>query len=500
MLLHFHQTRVLIFGAIAFLVLCATFLTDAFGPSRTSGIRDYLTHQPPAQWHSTASKTRWRELTDVWSGRKDPAKIILASVLYEQPEPNELLERALLTHEKHAERWGYATTVLRKRLVDGWWGKWSWLQALVTMELNKDPADAAEWIMFLSPTAVLNDPTIPLSLFLPPTSLTTNMTSSRSPGSQLRAIALNDIHFLGAYDAASPVTANPDFPAVSSAAFFLRVHPWTAVFLQHMLAAPLVDAAVVDEDFALAKTLVDVSNVGVTSKSGADDDDLGDDFDPAGFAHVVLQPERWYAWSAAAGTASEEDGWWLRAAEHFPPSLGGRRWKGLKDAVTGVEKGRMDRAYPFGYAEDAKIAAARKGWGRSFFFSSSSSSGNAGDDDNVEVPSALVDAKTAAGENKYIRPDPNVDGAGPAEVWDFWERIARARAVLREAEEVEARWNVERPGRVDGDIASQALAEGVSKVEAAMCWGAGRKAVLEDAIALVREAMYGRGRREEDGF
>ncbi|KAL1628289.1 hypothetical protein SLS54_001862 [Diplodia seriata] len=361
---------------------------------------------------------------------------------------------------------------------------------------------------FLSPTAVLSDPTIPLSLFLPPTTLTTNLTSARTPGALARPVALNDIHFLGAYDAASPATANPDFPAVSAAAFFLRVHPWTASFLQHLLAAPLLpdpnpDAHVVDEDFALAKTLADVAAFGV----GA-----GDAYDPAGFAHVVLQPERWYAWSgAAAGVAGssgsgEEDGWWLRAAEHFPASLGGRRWKGLDDAVAGVEKGRMDRAYPFGVAEDRKVEVARrgKGWSASSFFFSSSSGTDDGDDDAVQVvPTALVTARTASAANNYTRPDPNVDGAGPAEAWDFWEAIARARAVLREAEEVHERWGSaddrDSAGRDEDDLASQTLAEGVARLKAAVSWGAGRKAVMREAVDAVRGSMYGRGRTEEDG-
>ncbi|KKY20454.1 hypothetical protein UCDDS831_g04796 [Diplodia seriata] len=411
----FPQTRALLLGAVAVFILFAFFLTDAFGPSHTHSPRDYLAQQQQQQqssprWHSTASKSRWRELTDPWAGRKDPTKILLASVLYDdQQESNELLERALLTHEKHAERWGYATAVLRKKLVDGWWGKWAWLQALVTMELNKDTEDAAEWIMFLSPTAVLSDPTIPLSLFLPPTTLTTNLTSARTPGALPRPVALNDIHFLGAYDAASPATANPDFPAVCAAAFFLRVHPWTASFLQHLLAAPLLpdpnpDAHVVDEDFALAKTLADVAAFGV----GA-----GDAYDPAAFAHVVLQPERC---------------------------------------------GRTD-----------------------------------GDDAVQVVPTALVTARTASAKNNYTRPDPNVDGAGPAEAWDFWEAIARARAVLREAEEVHERWGSvddrDSAGRDEDDLASQTLAEGVARLKAAVSWGAGRKAVMREAVDAVRGSI-----------
>ncbi|EKG12550.1 hypothetical protein MPH_10351 [Macrophomina phaseolina MS6] len=294
------------------------------------------------------------------------------------------------------------------------------------------------------------------------------MTSSHAPH-DTPSIPLHDIHFLGAYDASSPITANPDYPAVSTSAFFLRIHPWTATFLQRLLAQPLLDPGVVDEDFALAKTLADVT---------AHEDD--------GFKHVVLQPERWYAWSAA-GAAGEEDGWWLRAAEHFPASLGGRRWKGLRDAVTSVEKGRMDRAYPFGFAGAAKDVRA------SFFFSSSAR----GDDDgDARVPKALVDAR--ADGRAQSRPGPEA-GQGPAEAWDFWERIARAREVLREAEEVRAQWDKERPGQVDGDDAWKALVELLGKLEGAISWGAGRKKVLEEAVDEVRDVMYGRGRREEDG-
>ncbi|OJD30156.1 galactosyl transferase gma12 mnn10 family protein [Diplodia corticola] len=544
----FPKTRALLFGAIAIFILFATFLTDALGPSHDAhSPRDYLAQQQSAssssQWHSTASRRRWRELTDPWAGRKDPTKILLASVLYDdEPGSNELLERALLTHEKHAERWGYGTAVLRKRLVDGWWGKWGWLQALVTMELNKDAKDAAEWIMFLAPTSILSDPTIPLSLFLPPTTLTTNLTSSRTPGAQPRPVALNDVHFLGAYDPAPPATANPDFPAVSPHAFFLRVHPWSAAFLQHLLAAPLLSAdpnlpVVVDESFALAKTLADASTYGVLGSSSAAQDadaDATPPYDPAGFAHIVLQPARWYAWSsssAASAAAKEEeaDGWWLRAAEHFPPALGGRRWKGMADAVADVERGRMDRAYPFGVAEDAKVEVVVRGgggrggqggvWGRlmgrwgggGVFFSSSGSGsgstrGGEGGADDIDdtldvaaVPTALVTARAAAAANNYTRPDPDADGAGPAEAWDFWEGVARARAVLREAEEAHERAPAA-PGSAEDDLESQTLAEGVARLKAAVSWGAGRKAAMREAVAAVREAMYGTGRTAEDGW
>ncbi|GME25782.1 galactosyl transferase gma12 mnn10 family protein [Neofusicoccum parvum] len=481
MLLLFHQTRALIIGACAVFIITVILLTDTFNPSHTPKVLTSRLQTLHAQsYFSTAAKSRWRDLADVWIGRKDPARIILASVLYDDAsDSNELLERALLTHEKHAERWGYATVVLRKKLVDGWWGKWSWLQALVTMELNKDKQDAAEWIMFLSPTAVLNDPTIPLSLFLPPDSITTNMTSSHSPSTS-HAISLSDVHFLGAYDASSPITSNPNYPAVSTAAFFLRVHPWTLTLLQHLLASPLLDPTVSDEDFALAKTLSDaVAN------------------DPSDHEHIVLQPERWYAWSgAAAGAAdssAEDDGWWLRAAEHFPASLGGRRWKGLTDAVAAVEKGRMDRAYPFGFADASSQSPTTTT--RFSFFNPPSTADS--DDDDDSHPHALVAARARSAPQG--RPPPSA-GVGPLEAWDFWERIARARAVLREAEEVRGRWGAgDTPGQVDGDDAFVALLDGVAKVEAAMCWGAGRKAALDGAVEAVRAAMYGRGGRVEEG-
>lgn len=149
MLLDFHQARALILGACAVFILLAVFLTNnAFHHHHPRAhSRSEFAKKSQSFFHSSAAPQRWRELTDVWAGRTDPTRIMLASVLYDEPEPNDLLERALLTHEKHAERWGYATRVLRKRLVDGWWGKWGWLQTLVTEELSKDEGEGAEWIM-----------------------------------------------------------------------------------------------------------------------------------------------------------------------------------------------------------------------------------------------------------------------------------------------------------------------------------------------------------------
>ncbi|KAK8210655.1 hypothetical protein IWZ01DRAFT_503757 [Phyllosticta capitalensis] len=85
---------------------------------------------------------------DDWRVPLDTERIITASVQYE-PD-NELYERALKTHERYAERWGYGFEVLRKELLDGWWGKWSWLLGIVARELNKQAEEGvlpAEWIM-----------------------------------------------------------------------------------------------------------------------------------------------------------------------------------------------------------------------------------------------------------------------------------------------------------------------------------------------------------------
>lgn len=73
------------------------------------------------------------------------AKVVRASMLY--GARNNLYERALVTHEKHAERWGQRFQVLREDIASGFWNKPAFILYTVIQELAKSSDDRAEWLM-----------------------------------------------------------------------------------------------------------------------------------------------------------------------------------------------------------------------------------------------------------------------------------------------------------------------------------------------------------------
>jgi hypothetical protein len=64
--------------------------------------------------------------------------------------PNPLYERALRSHERHAQRWGYPMYVLEEDISEGFWNKPSYVLSLVIQELAKPPAKRCEWLMLVS--------------------------------------------------------------------------------------------------------------------------------------------------------------------------------------------------------------------------------------------------------------------------------------------------------------------------------------------------------------
>jgi hypothetical protein len=74
-------------------------------------------------------------------------RIAKVSMLYGSPNP--LYERALKSHERHAQRWGYPMMVLQRDIMGGYWNKPSYLLSLVLRELAKVPSEQIEWLMFV---------------------------------------------------------------------------------------------------------------------------------------------------------------------------------------------------------------------------------------------------------------------------------------------------------------------------------------------------------------
>ena len=73
------------------------------------------------------------------------ARVVKVSMLY--GASNSLYERALVTHRKHAERWGHRFQVLREDITSGFWNKPAFILYSVIEELSKPSDDRAEWLM-----------------------------------------------------------------------------------------------------------------------------------------------------------------------------------------------------------------------------------------------------------------------------------------------------------------------------------------------------------------
>lgn len=60
---------------------------------------------------------------------------------------NKLYERALESHIRHGERWGYPTYIKRQNEYCGYWNKPTFMIQQVAQELAKSESERAEWLM-----------------------------------------------------------------------------------------------------------------------------------------------------------------------------------------------------------------------------------------------------------------------------------------------------------------------------------------------------------------
>ncbi|KAL6229312.1 hypothetical protein BDW75DRAFT_235307 [Aspergillus navahoensis] len=213
-------------------------------------------------------------------------RISKASMLY--GPRNALYERALQSHRRHAQKWGYGMEVLQNEIVTGYWNKPSYLLALVIRELSRPVNERVEWLMWVDADSIIINPLIPLELFLPPSTL-------------------KGIHMV----------ASKDHKGLNTGIFFLRVHEWSVRFLIETLAYPIYNPRVdldeqVDQN-AMAKVLNQSSY-----REG-----------------VTYLPRTWintYEWAHAY------EGGRGNMLVHFP-GLGEKRWKHMEAWLDVVEKG-----------------------------------------------------------------------------------------------------------------------------------------------------------------
>ncbi|KAL4993741.1 hypothetical protein BDV10DRAFT_198068 [Aspergillus recurvatus] len=213
-------------------------------------------------------------------------RITKASMLY--GPRNALYERALQSHRRHAEKWGYGMEVLQNEITTGYWNKPSYLLALVIRELSRPVNERVEWLMWVDADSIVINPLIPLELFLPPSTL-------------------DGIHMV----------ASKDHKGLNTGIFFLRVHEWSVRVLIETIAYPTynprVDLDVQVDQNAMGKVLNQSSY-----REG-----------------VMYLPRTWintYEWAHAY------EGDRGNMLVHFP-GLGEKRWERMEAWLDVVERG-----------------------------------------------------------------------------------------------------------------------------------------------------------------
>ncbi|KAK3065485.1 hypothetical protein LTS18_006196 [Coniosporium uncinatum] len=238
------------------------------------------------------------------------AKIAKASMLF--GETNELFERALESHRLHNEIYGYPMVVLRESVSVGYWNKLSWLLSLVVLELGKVEEERVDWLMYIDPSTILLNPTIPLHIFLPPSD------PQFAPFS-----------FIGARHAGE----------LAPTTFFLRVSPWSVKLLVKAMAIPLIDPEA---------ELGDPASPGGGSSSSSSPANM----DGVALAYVlnetefrgsaIYEPAHWFA---ARQLRDRFEGQLGDLMATFPGGLKGERWKLMSDCLDDVASGKWEVRY-----------------------------------------------------------------------------------------------------------------------------------------------------------
>ncbi|KAL4753661.1 hypothetical protein BDW72DRAFT_190869 [Aspergillus terricola var. indicus] len=161
----------------------------------------------------TLTSSPWIPLQTDLTAPVKARRITKASMLY--GPRNVIYERALQTHRRHAQKWGYGMEVLQNEIATGYWNKPSYLLALVIRELSRPVNERVEWLMWVDADSMIINSLIPLELFLPPS-------------------VLDEIHMV----------ASKDHKGLNTGIFFLRVHEWSVRFLIETLAYPIYNPGV----------------------------------------------------------------------------------------------------------------------------------------------------------------------------------------------------------------------------------------------------------------
>ena len=131
-----------------------------------------------------------------------PPAMAVVSMLYGD---NDFYIRAINTHIRHAERFGYPSYVLRTEIIEGVWNKLAYMMHAMITEMEKGES-GAKWLMWYDADSAVVNPALPLDIFLPPGDF-------------------DDIHLL----------ASQDGSGFNAGMFFIRCHSWSVNLLANAL-------------------------------------------------------------------------------------------------------------------------------------------------------------------------------------------------------------------------------------------------------------------------
>ena len=196
--------------------------------------------------------------------------VAVVSMLYGD---NDYYIRAINTHLRHAERFGYPSYVLRREIIDGVWNKLAYMMHVMISEMEKGE-QGAKWLMWFDADSAVVNPALPHDIFLPPGDF-------------------DDIHVL----------ASRDVSGFNAGMFFIRCHSWSVKLIANALTFPKYKPEV-GLDFAEQSTLWHGMN------------------ETDNRPHVLWQPRTWYnAYQWHEGYEGDVGTMFV----HFP-GLQGDRW------------------------------------------------------------------------------------------------------------------------------------------------------------------------------
>ena len=228
----------------------------------------------------------------------NPPQMAVVSMLYGD---NIFYVRAINTHLRHAERFGYPSYVLRTEIIEGVWNKLAYMMHAMIAEMEKGD-QGAKWLMWFDADSAVVNPALSLDIFLPPDDF-------------------DDVHLL----------VSQDQSGFNAGMFFIRCHNWSVKLLANALTLPKYKPEV-GLDFAEQTTL----RIGMNETENRH--------------HVLWQPRTWfnaYQWHHGyegdvgtmfvhfAGLGSDRwnhMGKWLDILEGKDPNENPTKWEvALKD-------------------------------------------------------------------------------------------------------------------------------------------------------------------------